>query len=219
MKRTNIICPIFLTFFMLVITVNCANAHKYNFSLKNTLAIFMINNEKESFFCVPVQYTGDYHIGKFEFSGGSIFIGDYEIQLKRDDVNIYIYLKEAADEDGSADSGFIQVYSEEKGNILFSSMNEPLTAASEEDDIKFNHYYIFIEKILNKNDTKKIEGEYKKGNTVSRFNIKYNLDINNESQNGNGMLDDFELYDGIAIDPVWYPPNLNFFKTKYITGL
>ena len=30
------------------------------------------------------------------------------------------------------------------------------------------------------------------------------------------MLDDFELYDGPAIDPAWFPPNLNFFKAKYL---
>jgi len=216
MKRTNIISFVFLTLFLLIIITNCANTRKNNFSFNNTLSIFMINNEDESFFCIPVQYTGDYHIGKFEFNNGSVLIGDYEIQLNRNDINIYIYLKEAADEDGSADSGFIQIYSEEKGNILLSIMDEPLIAASEENNVKLNHYYIFIEKFLNEDDMKKINNEYKKGNIYSCLNIEYDLVMDNEEQNGNGILDDFELYNGIAIDPVWFPPNFNFFKAKYL---
>jgi len=216
MKRTNIVCLLFLTLIMIVITTNCTNIRLNNFSFRNTLSIFIINNEKESFLCIPVQYMGDYHIGEFEFSAGSVLIGDYEIQLNRDDINIYIYLKEEADEDGSADSGFKQIYSEENGNILLSKMNEPLTVTPEEFDGKINHYYIFIEKFLNKNDIKKINTEYKKGNIKSLLSIKYDLVMDNEAQNGNGMIDDFELYEGIAIDPVWFPPNLNFFKAKYL---
>ena len=216
MKRINRIYPVFLTLLMIVIITNCSSAHRNNLSFKNTLSIFMINNNDESFFCIPVQYTGDYHIGRFDFNSGSVLIGNYEIQLERDDINIYIYLKEDADEDGSADSGFNQIYSEEKGNILFSLMDEPLTVTADEDNGKLNHYYIFIEKILNKNDMKKINSEYKKGNINSLLSIEYDLVMNNEKQNGNGMIDDFELYEGIAIDPVWFPPNLNFFKAKYL---
>jgi len=216
MKRIKFICLLFLTVFTLVIFTNCVNAQTYNFSFKNTLSIFMINSENESFFCIPVQYMGDYHISRFEFNDGSVSIGDYEIQLKRDDINIYIYLNEESDENGSADTGFKLVYSEEKGNVLLSTMNEPLTVTHGEDDEKLDHYYIFIEKFLNKDDIKKINSEYKKGNVNSRMIIEYDLDINNETQNGSGMMDDFELYDGIAVDPVWFPPNLNFFKVKYL---
>ena len=201
---------------MLVIITNCSNTRKYNFSFKNTLSIFMINNENESFFSIPLQYTGDYHIGKFDFNSGAVLIGNYEIQLKRDDLKIYIYLKEEANEDGSADSGFKQIYSEERGNIILSIMDEPLTLTPGENENNINHYYIFIEKILNKDDIKKINHEYKKGNIKSLLRIEYDLVMNNEEQNGNGMIDDFELYDGIAIDPAWFPPNLNFFKTKYM---
>jgi len=200
---------------MLIIAANCTNTRKYNFSFNDTLSIFMINNEEESFFCIPVQYMGDYHIGKFELNGGSVLIGDYEIQLKRDNLNINIYLNEAADEDGGGDSGFKQIYSEVNGNILLSTMNQPLTVTAKEDGT-LNHYYIFIEKHLDKEDINKIINEYKKGNIDSRFIIEFDLDINDESQNGSGILDDFKLYDGIAIDPAWYPPNLNFFKTKYL---
>ena len=46
--------------------------------------------------------------------------------------------------------------------------------------------------------------------------VWYDIVIDNEEQNGSGMLDDFELYDGPALDPAWFPPNLNFFKAKYL---
>jgi len=79
-----------------------------------------------------------------------------------------------------------------------------------------NHYYIFIEKYLTYNEMKKIINEYEKGNVNSRFSVWYDITIDNNEQNGSGLLDNFELYDGPALDPVWFPPNLNFFKAKYL---
>ena len=153
---------------------------QYNFSLKNTLSIFLLNNEKDYYFCVPVQYTGDYQISGFEFNNGNILIGDYDILLKRDEVNIITYLNEEADEDG------------------------------------MNHYYIFIEKHLTDDEMKNIIKEYEKRRVYSRMSVWYDITIDNEKQNGSGMLDDFELYNGLALEPALFPDNLNLFKARYL---
>jgi len=203
-----------------IIFSNCATTRRYDFSLKNTLAIFLLNNGKDHYFCIPVQYMGDYQIEKFEFNNGNITIGDYEILLKRNEINISVYLNEASDLDGTSDSEFNLVYSEENGKISISKMDEPLTIKHEPNenitDEKLNHYYIFIEKYLTDAEFKKMINEYKKGNVYSKLSIWYDMSINNEEQNGNGMLDDFELYNGPAVDPAWFPPNLNFFKARYL---
>jgi len=198
-----------------IIFSNCASARHYDFSLNNTLSIFLLNDGKEHYFCIPVQYMGDYQIEKFEFNNGNITIGDYEILLKRDEVNISVYLNEASDMDGSSDGEFNLIYLEENGKISISEMSEPLTTKHDSDET-LNHYYIFIEKYLTDAEYKKIINEYEKGNVSSKLSIWYDMSINNEEQNGNGMLDDFELYDGPAIDPAWFPPNLNFFKARYL---
>jgi hypothetical protein len=158
---------------------------------------------------------GGYQINNFEFVNGSVTIGDYEISLKRDEVKITVYLNETAEFEGNSDAGFNLIYSEENNNILFSKIDKPLAVKHEEDD-KYNHYYIFIERHLNKAGEKKIIKEYEKGNIYSKFGIEYDITFDNEPQAGSGLLDDFELYDGLAIDPAWYPPNLNFFKVKYM---
>ena len=202
--------------FVVISLSNCVSARQYNFSLKNTLSVFMLNDKNNYCLCIPVQYLGDYHIGGFDYANGLIVIGDYEIPLKRDEINISVYLKEDADEIGSSSDGFNIVYLEEKGKILLSKMNEPLSVKQVENDNMYTHYYIFIEKFFNNNKIKIIKNEYEKGNVSSRLEIWYNLIINNEPQDGNGMLDDFELYDGVAIDPISFPPNLNFFKAKYL---
>jgi hypothetical protein len=49
---------------------SCATTSHYNFSLKNTLAIFMLNNGKSHHFAIPIQYIGDYQIQSFEFDRG-----------------------------------------------------------------------------------------------------------------------------------------------------
>ena len=201
--------------FAAIIFSNCATTRQYDFSLKNTLAVFLLNNGKERYFCIPVQYVHDFHLERFELSRGNITIGDYEIILKKDEVNISVYLNEAADEEGNSDGVFKLVYLEENGKISTSKMGEPL-AVKHDPDKKLNHYYIFIERHLNNAEVKKIINEYEKGNVYSRFSIWYDMTINNEEQNGNGILDDFELYNGPAVDPVWFPPNLDFFKAQYL---
>jgi len=153
---------------------------QYNFSLKKTLSIFLLNNEEDYYFCIPIQYAGDYQISGFEFNNGNILIGDYDILLKRDEVNISVYLNEETDEDG------------------------------------MNHHYIFIEKHITDDEMKNIIKEYEKGNVNSRMSVWYDITIDNEKQNGSGMLDDFELYSGIAFDPALFPANLNFFKARYL---
>ena len=201
-------------FLAAIIFSNCVTTRQYDFTLKNTLSVFLLNNGKDHYFCIPVQYMGDYQIAGFEFNNGNILIGDYDILLKRDEINISVYLNEAADIDGNSDGEFNLIYLEENGAILISKMGEPLTIKHESDEI--NHYYIFIEKYLTNDEMKNIINEYERGNVYSRLSIWYDMTIDNEEQNGNGMLDDFELYNGPAIDTGWFPSNLNFFKTKYL---
>jgi len=206
--------------FALISLSNCAKTRqndfsKYNFSLKDTLSIFLVNNEKGYSFCIPVQYTGDYQISRFDFDNGDILIGNYDILLNRDEINISVYLNEMADEDGSKVEGFNLIYLEENGKISISKMAEPLAVKNKSDDM-VNHYYIFIEKYLTNNDMKNIIDQYKKGNVTSKLSIWYDLTIDNEEQNGSGILDDFELYNGLALDPSRFPSNLNFLKLKYL---
>ena len=95
-------------------------------------------------------------------------------------------------------------------------MNDPLPPKQADGTEQFNHYYIFMEKHLDDTDLANIHGEYAKGNGNGRYEIWYDLVIDNEPQNGSGIMDDFELYDGIAVDPQFFPPNLNFFKANYL---
>ena len=159
---------------------SCVKEQQYNFSLKNTLAIFLLNDNNKNYFCIPVQYVGDYQINDFEFTDGYILIGEYEILLKKDEINISLFFNKTTDEYG------------------------------------INQSDIFIEKYLSENDMKNIINENKKRNVNSRMYIGYNIVIDNEPQNGNGLLDDFELYKGVAIDPSFFPANLDFFKAKYL---
>jgi hypothetical protein len=209
-----------ISLFLVINFSNCATKRQndiseYDFSLKNTLSIFLLNNEKDYYFCIPVQYTGDYQIGSFEFMNGNILIGNYDIFLKRNGVNISIYLNETANDDGDTVDGFNLIYLQKNGKVLVSKTAEPLAIKKESDNV-MNHYYIFIEKYLTYNEMKKIVNEYEKGNVNSRFSIWYDITIDNNEQNGSGLLDNFELYNGPALDPVWFPPNLNFFKIKYL---
>ena len=201
--------------FAIVTFSNCASSQHHDFTLKNTLSIFLLHDERNYFFCIPVQYVGDYQIERFEFNNGNIQIGDYDILLKRDEINIYVYLNENADEFGESDGDFYLVYSEENGRISVSKMDEPL-AIKYEADGKMNHYYIFIEKYLTDNEMKNIAREYESEKVYSKLAIWYDLIVDNEIQNGNGMLDDFELFDGPLTDPDWFPPNLDFFRAKYL---
>ena len=211
-------CLCVLKLFTAIFFLNCSSmpAQKHCFSLKDTLSVFLLNNEKGTFFCMPVQYLGNYHVNSFEFINGAINIGEYEIQLKRNEINISVYLNKNTDESGGSDSEFDLVYLEENGKVLLSKMNESLLEEQAEDNENFIHYYIFIEKFLEHNDLEKINNEYNRGNVNSHSEIWYDLIIDNEQQNGNGIISYFELYDGIAIDPQQFPPNLNFFRVKYL---
>jgi hypothetical protein len=97
---------------------NCTTTRLYNFSLKNTLAIFLLKNEKTYFFCLPIQYVGEYQIQSFEFRNGNILIGEYNILLNRDEIKIYVYLNEEANEEKwNSETAFNLVYSEENDRI------------------------------------------------------------------------------------------------------
>jgi hypothetical protein len=210
-KQTLVI----LGFFIIALFSACKSIPQYDFTLNNTLAIFLLKNEKESYFCIPVQYMGDYHISNFTFVDGCITVGNYEILLNRDDVKISVCLNETAGLDGSLVDGFSLIYEEENSRISLSKMGDPLSLSTEPMETS-HHYYIFIEKSISGDDLKKMTAQYKKGNVYSRFAIEYDITIDGELQAGSGLLDDFELYNGLAIDPVWFPPNLNYFKMKYL---
>jgi hypothetical protein len=174
----------------------------------------MLKNGNDYFFCWPIQYYGDYQIQSFEYATGSVIIGNYEIVLNRDELNISVYLNEEPEEFGNSDGVFNQIYLEENGKVLLSKMNEPLALKNESENM-MNYYYIFIEKYLNDDELKKITDEYKKGNVTSSMNIWYDLIIDNEDQSGSGIMDNFELQNELVLDTSWYPPNLDFFRNKY----
>ena len=183
-------------------------------SLTNTLSIFLLNNGKDNFLCIPIQYIGDYHIGSFEFDNGSVLFGSYEIPLKNNELNIYVYLNKTTDETGNSIGDFDLIYSEEKGNVLISKMNEPL-AAKYETDYLMNQYNIYIEKYLSKNEMQKIINQYEKGNVNSRFSVWYNITLDNEKQPGNGMMGDFILNNEFNHDAVRIFPHFQHFADKY----
>ncbi|MCL2185601.1 MAG: hypothetical protein FWB86_07105 [Treponema sp.] len=203
----------FFCFICVIFLFSCTARH-FNISLKNTLSVFLLNNGKADYFCIPLQYMGDYQLGKFDFTDGNILIGEYDILLNRDELNIFVYLNEDVDENGNYGKGFNLIYSEEKGKIKLSKMSELSAIKNEENPL--NHYYIFIERYLDNNEYKKIINEFEKGNVNSRMRIAYDLIINGEMQNGNGIIDEFELDDGVAMDTDFFPPNLDFFKEKYL---
>jgi hypothetical protein len=209
-----------ISFFTVIALFNCATTRqndfsKYSFTLNNTLSIFLINNEKDYYFCIPVQYAGEYQISRFEFDNGNILIGNYDIPLTRNELNISVYLNETADENGNTAGEFYIIYQEKNGKVLANKMAEPLSEKKNPDFV-MNHYYIFVEKRLTDNEMKNIVNEYKKGSVQSQMSIWYDLTIDNEEQNGSGILDTFDLYDGLGIDPAMFPSNLDFFKAKYL---
>lgn len=198
-----------------IIFSNCANTRNHGISFKNTLSIFLLNNEKNYFLCIPVQYIGDYTITGFEFNEGSVQFGGFEMPLKRDAINIYVYLNKAADESGNSDGEFDLIYSEEKGNVLISKMDEPLPTKNES-DYTMNLYDIYIEKYITDNEMKNIMHQYKEGNIHSRLSIWYDITIDNEKQTGNGITDDFELHNEFAQDVVWSLPHFRNFNNTYL---
>jgi transcriptional regulator with XRE-family HTH domain len=185
MKRNNVFLLV-IGFFVTISLIGCATTSHYNFSLKNTLAIFMLNNGKNYHFAIPIQYIGDYQIQSFEFDHGYILIGEYKIVLERDDLSIEMFVSETSDE---------------SGNIGLGNLNQ---------------YNFFIKYILKKRDMDNITNEYKKGNTYSQFYLEYTITIDDERMEGCGYTDDFELYNGPVEDYDWFPPNLNFFKNNVL---
>ena len=86
---------IYILFFSIYLSTCAAlpktNFSDYNFSLDNTLSIFLLNNENGHFFCIPVQYIGDFQINNFEFINGNILIGGFDIPLSRENTKISMY--------------------------------------------------------------------------------------------------------------------------------
>jgi len=102
LKRKPIIACLFcIVLFVTIVFTNCVTRQKhdfsqYNLSLKNTLSIFLLNNGNNYFFCIFLQYIGDFEISNFEFDHGNILIGDYNISLNRSNVNVLMFLSEPA---------------------------------------------------------------------------------------------------------------------------
>jgi len=216
MKKTGYtrLCIFLLASIMLSTCARTSERH-FNFSLHNTVSIFLLENEKGFFFCIPIQYLGGFHIGAFEFTGGFIAIGGYEIPLLKDNSSIFVYLNQKTDDSGSLDSGFDLVFGKERGRVLVSRMSEPLSVRHIEDGT-YIHYYIFIERFLKDHEVERIKAEYGKGNLHSRFEVWFNIVIDSEAQTGSGVTDSFVLYNGPASDAVFLFPNLNFFRARYL---
>ena len=220
MKNKTSFFLITLALFLTSSFTNCAttqnkNFSQYNFTLNNTLSIFLLSNEKGYYFCIPVQYIGDFQINRFDFIHGNVQIGGYDISLKRDNVNIYVYLNETADENGIAVGDYNLIYMEENGRELISKIADPL-GIKNDPEYMMNKYDIFIERYLTENEMKNIIDEYDRKNTASNMSIWFDLTIDNEEQNGSGMLDVFELHSGSVNEYVWVFPHFEFFRDKYL---
>ena len=214
MKKKRNAYSCFLIVLIAIIFSNCVNTQKYEFVCQNTISIFMQNNGKDYYINIPIQYIGDYQINSFEFVNGQILIGDYKIMLQREDIKISIYYNEDSDDiqtivdylnngnDMDSISDYFRIdayglfklyYLEENGKVLISKMDGSLSGKQESDN-RMNQYTIYIERKLNKNEIKNIINEYRKGNANSRFEIWYDITIDNEQQTGNGILDNFEIF-------------------------
>jgi hypothetical protein len=175
--------------FIMFIFINCAATptRQYNFSLKNTLSIFLLNDKNNYSFAIPIQYIGDYQLENFEFNKGYILIGDYKILITGDDINIDVFVYETSDEYGNIGESY-----------------------------NLNQYNIFIEYPLKNNEMYNIIDEYEKGNTHSQFYLEYNITIDQEQMEGCGYTDDFEFYNGPVEETILFPPNLEFFRATVL---
>jgi hypothetical protein len=144
-----------------------------------------------------------------------VLIGDQKILFNKKDVNVNAYLNENSDEYGNTDGLFTLVYTQEKGKTLLSKMDEPLIKSHVPTN-SMNMYCIIVDKLIKKSEMKKITGEYEKGNTRSSFYLEYTVTIDNEELDKCGILDDFDLRDGIVMETAWFPPNLDFYRAKVL---
>jgi hypothetical protein len=177
----------------------CNAKPHYDFICQNTMSISILSNGKNHYFSIPVQYVGDYQIESFEFLSGYVLIGDYKILLERENIKINILLNKSANEYFHAKGDFEPVYSEDKGKIKLSKLDEPII--KDETDKTFNLYNIDIERVLTKEEIKNIINEYENlkninyeyrtGSTNSKINIEYKIKIENEFEAG--MFDYFEF--------------------------
>ena len=188
-----------LTLLTLSLLSACKPSPHYNFICRNTMSISILSNGKNHYFSIPVQYVGDYQIESFEFLTGYVLIGNYKILLERENITINILLSKSSDVDGKAKGDFETVYSEDKGKIKISKLEEPIL--KDESDKTLNLYNIDIERVLTKEEInniineyenlKTIDYEYRTGNTNSKINIEYKIKIENEFEAG--MFDYFEF--------------------------
>jgi hypothetical protein len=179
----------------------CKPPPHYDFICKNTMSISIFSNGKNRYFSIPVQYVGDYQIESFEFLNGYVLIGNYKIPLERDNIKINILLNKSANEDGKARGDFEAVYSEDKGKIKLSKLDEPII--KDETDKTFNLYNMDIERILTKEEIKNIINEYENlknidykyrtGNTNSKIGIEYKIKTDIDGEFETGMFDFFEF--------------------------
>jgi hypothetical protein len=83
-----------------------------------------LNDRKDYYFSIPVQYIGDYQVENFEFNNGYILIGDYEILLDRDNVSIDMLVNESSDELPGLNQYDILVEYTLKNNEIDNIINE-----------------------------------------------------------------------------------------------
>jgi len=199
MERKNSLYLCVIGIFTALIFSNCENAKKYDFMCQNTMSIDILNNGKNYYFSIPVQYIGDYQIENFDFKNGYVLIGDYKILLEKENVKINVLLNKQSDENGNTEGAFDTVYLEENGKILISKMDEPVIKT----DNVMNQYNINIERILNYDEIENIINEhknlnntnynYREGNTNSKINIEYKLTTDIDGEFETGMFDFFQF--------------------------
>jgi hypothetical protein len=98
MERKRKSYSFFLIILIAIVFSDCANTQKYEFACQNTVSIFLLDNGKDYYFNIPIQYIGNYQINSFEFVNGYVLIGDYKIILQRDAITISVYYNEDSDD-------------------------------------------------------------------------------------------------------------------------
>jgi hypothetical protein len=195
--------------FVAIIFSNCSNIRFNNIALKGTFPkIFLLNNGDNYYFSLPKQYIVINQFENIEFINGFILIGEYVILLKKDNINIDVFLNESSDLNGFISESSYIVYSEHNGKKLISKMKEPI----EFSEYQVIEYNINIEKHLDNNNIKNIINEYNKGNIVSYVYLKYRITINTEGRNeyifdeynyfeftDTGIIAEYEIFDNFEV--------------------